>query len=101
MISFLNSVWTGTLFSGRCKNDEERVERIDAMFRQYKAKLFPDVKDIEAEEIKDLADMNLVFVDCRDDYEKVSVIQGAVSKAEAEWGESDLPEMVVCYCSKY
>ncbi len=83
--------------------DEQKRARIDAMYQGTKAKAFPNVPEISAEEIRQRQDdgEKFVFVDVRAPQEQeVSMIRGAVTLQEFEANPDRCEDAtVVCYCT--
>jgi sodium/bile acid cotransporter 7 len=72
------------------------------MYRGYRAAAFADVAEIEVGELPALeAREPVVLVDCREDRERdVSMINGAISKAEFEADAASYRDrVVVTYCT--
>jgi sodium/bile acid cotransporter 7 len=82
--------------------DKERNSKWREMFDGFQSASFPTVPQIEAEELKQKLDSQqpVTMVDCRDAAEmKVSMIPGAISKADFEKCTDVKDELVVCYCT--
>ena len=81
---------------------EERLARIDSMYAGYRAEAFAGVREIDPNSIAAVApDRPVLLVDCREDDERaVSIIEGAISKAEFEANADRYRDRtVVAYCT--
>ena len=68
------------------KSDQEKRDRIDALFSRYREKSFPDVPYVTVEKLlSELKAQKLVIVDVRSPKERqVSMIPGAISAEDFE-----------------
>ncbi|MCZ6836147.1 MAG: rhodanese-like domain-containing protein [Planctomycetota bacterium] len=76
--------------------------QINTMYERYRQEAFADVQDVHVDELMALdLKQPILFVDCREDYEKaISMIEGAVSKADFEADSDRYREyFVVAYCT--
>ena len=81
---------------------EEKRERIEFMYRDYKKESFPEVEDVGATELAIwLRDGTGVVVDVREPEERaVSVIPGAITREEFEERREELADKyIAAYCT--
>ena len=84
------------------KSDQEKRDRIDAMYSQYREKSFPDVPYVTVEKLlSELKAQKLVIVDVRSPKERqVSMIPGAISAEDFERNREEYKSrMIVSYCT--